>query len=213
MIDNGPGIRPEHLTRIFDPFFTTKPVGKGTGLGLSLVYGIIREHGGSIRVESVLGNGATFIIELPVANQMGSASEPVRAPALPSVPSAPSGKTVLVVDDEEWLLELTVSLLRRDGHTPVIARNGEEAIKILGQRRVDLIVSDWKMPGLSGVAFFEHLEAVHPRAAERILFMTGDVMNDSLQEFLARKGKQCLPKPFPIEQFRAAVAAELATDR
>src|SRR5262249_454601 len=65
-IDNGPGIRPENLSRIFDPFFTTKPVGKGTGLGLSLSYGIIREHGGSIRAESVVGHGATFIIDLPV---------------------------------------------------------------------------------------------------------------------------------------------------
>jgi signal transduction histidine kinase/ActR/RegA family two-component response regulator len=210
LIDNGPGIRPEHLSRIFDPFFTTKPVGKGTGLGLSLTYGIIREHGGSIRAESVLGNGATFVIELPSAGPGVSRGETARPAATLGPPAAPSGKTVLVVDDEDWLLELSANLLRQDGHTPVVVHSGEEAIKILGQRRVDLILSDWKMPGLSGAAFFEHLEAVYPRAAERILFMTGDVMNDSLQEFLARRGKQCLAKPFPIEQFRAAVAAELS---
>jgi CheY-like chemotaxis protein len=156
-----------------------------------------------------VGNGATFVIELPAANPGVGRSEPALPAALPRGPAAPSGKTVLVVDDEDWLLELAANLLRQDGHTPVVARSGEEAIEILGQRRVDLIISDWKMPGLSGVAFYEHLEAVHARAAERILFMTGDVMNDALQEFLARKGKQCLPKPFPIEQFRVAVAAQL----
>jgi len=211
-IDNGPGIRPENLSRIFDPFFTTKAVGKGTGLGLSLCYGMIREHGGNIRAESVVGHGATFVIDFPAASGDSAVPQPA-APSLPQLgkgPAAPSGKIVLVVDDEEWLLTLASQLLRQDGHAAVCVRNGEEAIAALGRQRFDLVLSDWKMPGLSGVQFFTHLQAVDPSTANRIMFMSGDVMNDGLREFIAKHNKVCLAKPFPIAEFSAAVAAQLA---
>jgi len=211
-IDNGPGIRPENLSRIFDPFFTTKAVGKGTGLGLSLCYGMIREHGGNIRAESVVGHGATFVIDFPAASGDSAVPQPA-APSLPQLgkgPAAPSGKIVLVVDDEEWLLTLASQLLRQDGHAAVCVRNGEEAIAALGRQRFDLVLSDWKMPGLSGVQFFTHLQAIDPSTANRIMFMSGDVMNDGLREFIAKHNKVCLAKPFPIAEFSAAVAAQLA---
>jgi two-component system NtrC family sensor kinase len=211
-IDNGPGIRPENLSRIFDPFFTTKAVGKGTGLGLSLCYGMIREHGGNIRAESVVGHGATFILDFPAAAAGTAAAKPAAASLLkrPADPAAPTGKTVLVVDDEEWLLNLAAQLLRQDGHGAVCVRSGEEAIAALGKQRFDLIVSDWKMPGLSGAHFYSHLQAVDPASARRIMFMSGDVMNDALRDFMAKHHKLCLPKPFPIAEFSAAVAAQLA---
>jgi len=211
-IDNGPGIRPENLSRIFDPFFTTKAVGKGTGLGLSLCYGMIREHGGNIRAESVVGHGATFVIDFPAAAADAAAPQPA-APSLPqrgTGPASPSGKTVLVVDDEEWLLTLASQLLHQDGHAAVCVRNGEEAIDALSRQRFDLVLSDWKMPGLSGVQFFTHLQAIDPATANRIMFMSGDVMNDGLREFIAKHNKVCLPKPFPIAEFSALVAAQLA---
>jgi two-component system NtrC family sensor kinase len=210
LIDNGPGIKPENLSRVFDPFFTTKAVGKGTGLGLSLVYGIVKEHGGRIRVESALGNGATFVIELPVA--AGEASLEAGADAQHHRPwaSASSGKSVLVVDDEEWILVLARELLNGDGHAVETAKSGEEAAEALRRQKFDVVICDWKMPGMNGMQLFEHLEATDPTAAERVLFMSGDVINDTFQEFLNLHRKTCLPKPFPIEEFREAVAKMLA---
>jgi len=206
--DNGPGIRPEHLARIFDPFFTTKPVGKGTGLGLSLVYGIIQEHGGNITARSELGHGATFAIELPVATQApeppalrSASASPFAAPAV-----ATASRTVLVIDDEEWILDLAAELLRRDGYEVETAIGGERALELLGRNKFDLIVSDWKMPGLNGVRLHEHLRATDPVAARRVLFMTGDVVSDTFQNFLRDHRLACLSKPFAIGEFRAAVA-------
>ncbi len=210
-IDNGPGIRPEHLSRIFDPFFTTKAVGKGTGLGMSLTYGIIHEHGGTITVQSELGQGATFRIELPVAVEAAGIRRNTDS-GLPRTARSPvpSGKSVLVVDDEEWILSLTVALLEADGYHVETALDGEKALACLSRLKFDVIVSDWKMPGLNGIQLYEHLRAKDPVAASRMMFMTGDVISDTFQEFLRRYAKQCLSKPFAIEDFRSAVAGILA---
>jgi two-component system, NtrC family, sensor kinase len=208
--DNGPGIRAESLSKIFDPFFTTKPVGKGTGLGLSLSYGIIQEHGGKITVQSEVGQGATFVIELPVAE--GSA-------ALHSGTAKPwtgkkfavdtAGKSVLVIDDEVWILELSKELLRTEGYQVEVAASGEEAFQRITQQRFDVILSDWKMPGLNGMHLYEQLRATDPVSARKMIFMTGDVMNEAFQEFLKRNGRAYLAKPFAIGDLRMAVASLL----
>lgn len=208
--DNGPGIRSEHLAKIFDPFFTTKPVGKGTGLGLSLCYGIIQEHGGTITARSELGQGATFAIELPVATE-AAVLQPLERHAgsavpFPTTPRAPSGKSVLVIDDEQWILDLAGELLRAEGHQVATALGGQQALELIGQAGFDVIVSDWKMPGLNGVRLYQHLQATNPGAARRVLFMTGDVVNDTFQEFLREHELSCLSKPFATGEFRAAVA-------
>jgi len=204
--DNGPGMRREVLSRIFDPFFTTKAQGKGTGLGLSLSYGIIQEHHGSIRAESEPGDGAEFILEFPIAEATaaitadagGRSAAPfkVRAPAL----------TVLAIDDEESILHLVQEVLRAEGHQVDGAIGGQAALELIARNRYDVIVSDWKMPGLSGLHIFEDLQAKDPESASRMLFMTGDVVNDKFQEFLKKNGRSCLPKPFSIREFRSAVA-------
>ena len=204
--DNGPGIKPEHLARIFDPFFTTKPAGKGTGLGLSLSYGLIQEHGGRIRARSELGHGAAFIIELPVAAT--TAASPLRRSVTPfpfTPGGGPSGKSVLVIDDEEWILDLAGELLRSEGHTVAVAANGQRALELLARQKFDVIVSDWKMPGLNGIRLYEHLAATHPESAKRMLFMTGDVVSDTFQSFLSEHQLTCLSKPFAISEFRSAV--------
>lgn len=212
--DNGPGIRADHLARIFDPFFTTKPVGKGTGLGLSLCYGIIQEHGGAITARSELGQGATFAIELPIAGEAEGVSALERrgasAAPFPVGEGRPSGKSVLVIDDEQWILDLAGELLRAEGHAVETALGGQPALDLIAQRRFDVIISDWKMPGLNGVRLFEHLQRIRPDAAARVLFMTGDVVNDTFQDFLRKHDLACLSKPFATGEFRAAVARVFA---
>ena len=208
--DNGPGIRPEHLARIFDPFFTTKPVGKGTGLGLSLVYGIIQEHGGKITARSEFGHGATFAIELLAAPAEAPAVIAPDAPAQTMVAPASAGRTVLVIDDELWIRDLAAELLRLEGYAVALAAGGQQALELLGRTKFDVIVSDWKMPGLNGVRLFEHLRATDPAMAARVLFMTGDVVSDTFQSFLREHRLACLSKPFAIGEFRAAVARLIA---
>ena len=211
--DNGPGIKPEHLVRIFDPFFTTKPVGKGTGLGLSLCYGIIQEHGGKISARSERGEGAMFSIELPVAVQAGAAApSPTVKSNVPfsSGPGVPSGKSVLVVDDEVWILELASELARAEGHAVETAMGGEQALEKIARQNFDVIVSDWKMPGLNGIGLYDQLRNSAPTAARRMVFMTGDVVSDTFQDFLREHQLTCLSKPFARREFRAAISSVAA---
>ena len=204
--DNGPGIPRENLRRIFEPFFTTKPAGKGTGLGLSLVCEIIREHAGSIEVESEPGLGATFIVELPItAEPVPFGKEAPRGRRHEARPAGSSGKVVLVADDEEWILTLTRQLLGDLGHAVETAPDGEAALRAVEAREFDAIVCDWKMPRMNGVQFYEKLAATRPAQAGRVLFMSGEVIDEAFQAFLSRNEKTCLDKPFPIEEFRDAV--------
>jgi two-component system NtrC family sensor kinase len=208
--DNGPGISPANMARIFDPFFTTKPQGQGTGLGLSLVYGMVQEHGGTITARSDFGHGATFMIDLPIASDapaaMGAQGKPdgrmVRA-------AKPRGTSVLVVDDEEWILSLSRELLTWDGHGVETALGAEQGLEALKRKRFDLIVSDWKMPGMNGIQLYERIRTDYPALAGRVIFMTGDVINDSFREFLRDNAKTCLSKPFPIGEFQDAVSSIL----
>jgi signal transduction histidine kinase len=205
--DNGPGMRKETLSRIFDPFFTTKAQGKGTGLGLSLSYGIIQEHQGSIHAESQPGEGAEFIIELPIADATAAVlADANKRSAAPFKPQMPALK-VLAIDDEESILHLVQEVLRADGHHVDTAASGDAALELIALNRYDIIISDWKMPGLSGMHVFEDLQVKDPAAAARMLFMTGDVVNDKFQEFLQKNDRTCLPKPFSIREFRSAVSA------
>lgn len=204
--DNGPGISAENQKKIFDPFFTTKPQGKGTGLGLSLSYGIVQEHRGSIRVESQPGLGTDFILEFPAANRATEGALLFRPDSKPPMPVKPAALHLLVVDDEESILRLVQEILASEGHQVDTAGSGEAALELILRQDFDVIVSDWKMPGLNGINLYQELLERKPAAARRMLFMTGDVIKDSFQQFLKQHARTCLPKPFALREFHAAVA-------
>ena len=202
--DNGPGIEDANLAKIFTPFFTTKEVGKGTGLGLSLCYGIINEHGGTIRVHSKSGEGATFVIELPVAQEAaGDVAEPSAPEAVLPTETKGAGKRVLIVDDEEALRDLISVVLTADNYDVDTACDGDTALRKTKTAHYDLIVSDWKMPGLNGYEFYEQLRASNPEAASRFIFLTGDVLG--AQKLLHNSGNICMAKPFQVDELRSTV--------
>ncbi len=208
--DNGPGISEKNLSRVFDPFFTTKDVGKGTGLGLSLCYGIVKDHGGTISVRSKPGEGATFVIEFPLATASDAPQPSPEPAALPDANAQEGrGKKVLVIDDEEPILQMVQETLSEHGYQVDLARDGETALERLSKTRYDLALCDWKMPGINGEQVYHRLHASNPALSERMIFFTGDVMNEKTQKFLAERHKICLAKPFSLADFRAAIARAL----
>jgi signal transduction histidine kinase/CheY-like chemotaxis protein len=204
--DNGPGIPTDNLAKVFDPFFTTKPIGKGTGLGLSLCYGIVKEHGGTISAHSLPGKGATFIIEIPVHS---GAENDIADSRGASRLLRGDGKRVLVIDDEEWILELVRQILEQDGFSVDTAQDGDAALSQVSQSKYELLVCDWKMPGLSGPQLYQRIAESNPEAASRLMFMTGDVVSDSFQQFLRQHTKRCLSKPFSVQELRHSIGAFL----
>ncbi len=200
--DDGPGITPESQQRIFDPFFTTKPAGQGTGLGLSICDGIVKEHGGTLRVLSPPGHGATFIVELPIlgGDEVMRPEPDARTPA----PQA-RGRSILVVDDEASIQDILVEVLTGDGYQVDTAGSGTTALAKMEKRSYDLIISDLKMPGVSGAELYETMRATRPEQAERVLFTSGDTVSPVTNDFLRRHGHVALVKPFTFDDLRAAL--------
>ncbi|MBC8074571.1 MAG: response regulator [Chloroflexales bacterium] len=201
--DTGVGIPERDLNRIFDPFFTTKPVGQGTGLGLSICFGIVQEHGGRIWAASALGEGTTVTVELPLRADLIGENGPAAAPAALLPPSR--AYNVLVVDDEEPVGELLARLLRDLGHHPTVATNGEDALERLGEASFDLILSDVKMPGMSGFDLHRAVQQRFPDLAPRVVFVTGDILSPATQARIAQLGNPYIAKPFAIERLQTLV--------
>ncbi|MFT5124977.1 MAG: two-component system NtrC family sensor kinase [Kiritimatiellia bacterium] len=194
--DSGPGIPLQVIDKIFDPFFTSKGAGKGTGLGLSVSYGIIQEHGGHIHAESPPGEGATFVIHLPaipVDALSAAAPTSVRQP-----PTFGHLQRMLVVDDEPGILHMVKEILKPFGFEIDLAQEAQEGLRLLSQRPYDVILSDWKMPEMSGQDFFETWKSrsVGNPDAARFIFMTGDVLNTDMLAYLELHGAAYLEKPF-----------------
>ncbi len=232
--DTGTGIPAAVVEKIFEPFFSTKDVGKGTGLGLSTVYGIIKQTGGFIYVETAEGKGTTFRIFLPrhVA-AVEKAPSRAAAAALPQAPDAPAiadalaaasevkraatadltGEgTILLVEDEEGLRALNARGLASRGYTVLEAGNGLEAIDVLEKTngRVDLVVSDVVMPEMDGPTLAKELRTRNPDL--KIIFVSG-YAEDAFEKHLPDRDKVkygFLPKPFTLKQLVAAVKETLA---
>jgi signal transduction histidine kinase/CheY-like chemotaxis protein len=203
--DNGPGISDQNLKRIFDPFFTTKQVGKGTGLGLSLCYGIMQEHGGTIAVTSKVGEGTTFAIELLAAPANAVSAKQTEFTVKSTGAFNGRGKRVLVVDDEEPILALVRDALSTTGMELDVARDGASALQQMRLNTYDATICDWRMPGMNGQQVYEQLRAFDLKAAERMIFVTGDLVNEKTQSFIRERGNLSLGKPFTLDQIRDAV--------
>jgi len=166
--DSGAGIPPDIIERIFDPFFTTKEVGTGTGLGLALVHGIVTELGGAIDVSSSPGTGATFVVYLP---RSGEASGAVDS-AEQAMPRG-DGQRVLIVDDEEPLVSLATRTLEELGYAPVGFTSSSDALAAFraDPQRFDALVTDERMPGMSGSALIREVRDL--RGSIPVVLMSG----------------------------------------
>jgi two-component system cell cycle sensor histidine kinase/response regulator CckA len=220
--DSGTGIAPEIIHKIFDPFFTTKEVNKGTGLGLSTVYGIVKQTGGFIYLDSEVGKGTTFRIFLP---RYIPGADDVQAPQLPET-TAPAlagtiaaadevrrtaasdltGQgTILLVEDEEGLRALNARGLKSRGYNVIEAGNGVEAIEVLARHagRVDLVVSDVVMPEMDGPTLLKELRKDNPGL--KIIFVSG-YAEDAFEKSLPDSSQyNFLAKPFTLKQLVSAV--------
>jgi len=199
--DDGIGIDEETISHIFEPYFTTKEVGKGTGLGLATVYGIIRQSGGDVRVESEPGKGTTFTIWLPRADEETPSPEPSEL-----VLDAPPGEeTILVVEDEESVLTAVRDILENAGYKILVASDGENALSLLSKSKepIHLLLTDVVMPKIGGQTLAARVAYHHP--GTQILFMTGyfDVDINFRDYPLGRR--HCLFKPFTPEELTSKV--------
>ncbi|HTD60194.1 MAG TPA: PAS domain S-box protein [Gemmatimonadaceae bacterium] len=195
--DNGCGMDAETRARIFEPFFTTKERGKGTGLGLAIVYGIVRQSGGAIEVDTAPGAGATFNIYLPVCETC--AAEAQMPPA--GRPKPANGKSVLVVEDEEAVRRYAARVLANEGYTVVEAGDGVEALdRWQTQGGVDVVLTDVIMPRMGGRILVERLRAMRPDLP--VVFMSG-YAEDSMPSVLF------LEKPFGADAMARVVATAL----
>ena len=197
VIDTGSGIPADHLERIFDPFFTTKRPGEGTGLGLSLAHTIVTEHHGEIHVDSEVGKGTAFRIDLP-RTPIGEAD--IAGDPPPTV--AARNLRVLVVDDEESVRHVVGRVLARRGHVVHDAVDGNEALALLRDARdpYDVIVSDLRMPGMGGDELLARLRERGDEMQHRIVFLTGDTASADAMCLLTNAKIPVLVKPIGIAE-------------
>jgi PAS domain S-box-containing protein len=193
--DTGIGMTPEVREHIFEPFFTTKKKGKGTGLGLSTVYGIVKQSGGNIWVDSEPGLGTTYNIYLP---RVDEPLEEMRKKEMRQE-LLDGGETILVVEDEEDVRRLTVRILQRQGYKVLEASGGNEALVLSKERKepIHMVLTDVVMPGISGPQLTDQLINLHPKM--KVLYMSGYTDNAVFHHGVLEKGVNYIQKPFTID--------------
>ena len=201
--DNGTGMTDEVREHLFEPFFTTKEQGRGTGLGLSTVYGIVKQSGGDIWVDTQVGQGTTFNIYLPRFEE--ATTRPATQVVEPPSQMALGTETILLVEDEAIIRELTVQILEADGYQVLEAMDGTEALGIAGEHTtpIHLLLTDVLMPGMNGRELADKLRLHHPDM--RVLFMSGYDERQIDREEAEGGDTGFLPKPFSTEILRRKV--------
>ncbi|MBA4393285.1 MAG: hypothetical protein C0407_07005 [Desulfobacca sp.] len=197
--DTGEGMEETIIERIFEPFFTTKEMGRGTGLGLAMVYGIVKSHGGNIFASAQKGLGSTFSIYLPASDKVivseeKSKEEPVRGQ-----------ETILLVDDEEVVLQVTREILESLGYLVLLAKNGREAISLFQDRHEDiaLVILDMIMPDLKGSQTYDSLKEVDPKV--KVLLSSGYSVDGQATTLLERGCKAFIQKPYTVSELSKKV--------
>jgi two-component system NtrC family sensor kinase len=174
-------------------------------LGLSLCQGLIEGHGGSIRAKSQPGQGAVFVVELPVQTPPTTVSDIGAGET--TVPI--EGKTILVVDDEPEVAAVLADMLSADGHQVETAENGAIALDRVRARAFDLILCDLWMPELDGPGFYQELQRRDPRLSHRVIFLTGDALSPRITEFVEATAAPTMSKPFTLGEVRRVVQSAL----
>jgi two-component system cell cycle sensor histidine kinase/response regulator CckA len=208
--DTGTGIPKENLERIFEPFFSTKEVGAGTGLGLSTVYGIVKQTGGFVLVDSELGQGATFSIYLPrhegeEAAGLSVARGPLDEAALPK--DLTGAGTVLLVEDEDPVRLFSARALKNKGYTVIEAQSAEQALEILhdSARKVDLVITDVVMPKMDGPSLIKEVRELYPDRALKVIFISGYTEDNFRKRLGDDADIHFLAKPFSLKQLAGKV--------
>ena len=209
--DQGIGIAQDKLQKVFEPFFTTKKTGEGTGLGLSTAYGIVKQTGGYIFVDSTPGVGTTFTLMFPAH---GAGAEQVVAPEAgvrPDLPQVEHSGVVLLVEDEAPVRSFATRALKMRGFTVLEAASGEEALEVLDadHPKIDVFVSDVIMPGMDGPSWVRQAREEYPNVP--VIFVSG-YAEDSFSDDQARiENSSFLPKPFSLSDLTEAVQARITS--
>jgi two-component system cell cycle sensor histidine kinase/response regulator CckA len=198
--DTGIGIPKQNIDKIFDPFFTTKPVGEGTGLGLATVYGIVKQTGGFIGVESEVGKGATFSIYLPRHHGEVEAREQI-APAR----DITGRETILLVEDEDAVRSFAARALKQRGYEVMEAAGGEQALDIMKKRADDraLLITDVVMPNMDGPTLVRAVKKLKPDI--QVIYMSGYAEEAFRRHDEKAQDLHFLPKPFGLKQLAIKV--------
>jgi two-component system NtrC family sensor kinase len=211
--DDGPGIAPQLLPHIFDPFFTTKPPGLGTGIGLSIVRGIVHEHRGEVSVQSQPGRGAMFTVELAAASAADLARAQPSARTAPALLLAPQRlaagevhpQRILVVEDEPTVARLIADVLAEEGYSVESTLDSRAGLDLLRRKPFDLLVCDLHMPNLDGPSLYRELLRLGNPLAQRLVFVTADMLSPRTSEFLENCAVPCLAKPFLVDELKELV--------
>ncbi len=208
--DEGTGIEPAQLPKIFEPFFTTKRVGEGTGLGLSTAYGIVKQTGGFIFVDSTLGVGTVFTLYFPAAREAARPAPAILAPPRAAARAEGRQGVILLVEDEAPVRAFASRALRLHGYTVIEADCAEAALEVTADAgtEIDIFVTDVIMPGLDGPTWVRRAIADRPNTP--VVFVSGyaeDALEGSAETI---PGSVFLPKPFSLRQLSETVEAALA---
>jgi len=204
--DTGVGISAENLERIFDPFFTMKTQGKGTGLGLSMVFGIVKNHGGCVDVQSEAGAGSVFRIFLPESPEDAQKKKAAMDEALPR-----GRGRILLVDDQEPVREVAKDMLEALGYEVITADDGLEGVSRYRDlwREIDLVILDMVMPNMSGGDCFRRMREINPKA--RVVLSSGYSMDGSIQEVMNEGILAFIQKPYRLEELSRVVGTTVGT--